>query len=202
MVGVSNASEDANANLLKPPNIAQPISERSESPDSCDHRQSSASDSGYPLEPLAVSLSREAFHTTNAKQTERLGKSPMKKSRWCPSFRLRIDLNRLIVKWWIWELLGCFGSLFSFFAIVGVLKRYDRQAQPEWPYSVTINSVVSWLTTVMKSFLLFSVAACIGQANWLHFRSKPQALIDLAVYDSASRGPLGSLQLLWSLRAK
>lgn len=193
------------ANLLGSSNIGQFVSERSESPDSCNHRERSSIDSGYPHERLAFSLSRETLPTTDAQQTERLRKPPMQSLRWLPSLEnrwLTTNFSPLIMKWWIWELSGCFGGLFSFFAIVGVLKHYDRRAQPEWPYNVTINSVVSWLATAMKAFLLFSVAACIGQANWLHFRSRPRALIDLMVHDSASRGPFGSVQLLWSLRAK
>lgn len=198
---MAEVSEDTN--LLRLSNIAQSVLERSESSQSCNHRECYTSENGYPLEPWDVSLS--TLPTTSTKQTQRLRKSPIQNSRWFSSLdhpRLRTDFNQLIVKWWIWELLGCFGSLFSFFAIVGVLKYYDGRAQPGWPYNITINSVLSWLTTVMKAFLLFSVAACIGQANWLHFRSRPQMLTDLMVYDSASRGPLGSVLLLWSVRAE
>lgn len=207
MVEVINTSEDANASHLGQSNTSQLVLERSESPESCDLRECYTSESGYPLAPLAFTLPCEALSTTdaNTKKTERLRKSPIQSSRWFSSLDhpgLRTDFNKLIVKWWIWELLGCFGSLLSFFAIVGVLMYYDGRGQPEWPYNITINSVLSWLTTAMKAFLLFSVAACIGQANWLHFRARPHALVDLIAYDSASRGPFGSVQLLWRLRAK
>lgn len=114
----------------------------------------------------------------------------------------RSNFRDVIVDWWIYEVAACAVSFAAFFSIVGVLKHYEGRSQPEWPWSITINSVISWCTTVMEACLLVSVTACISQATWAHFRAKPQTLVDIDVHDSASRGPMGSLRLLLTFKAK
>lgn len=114
----------------------------------------------------------------------------------------RLNLRSVLTKWWIWELLACCGSCICFFIVIAVLLAYDGRPQPEWPWNITINSIVSWFTTIMKACLLAAVTTSISQASWIHFRTQPHALIDMAVYDSASRGPLGSMYLLWNLKAR
>lgn len=43
---------------------------------------------------------------------------------------------------------------------------------------------------------MLSVAACIGQWKWVYISSKPRKLSDIDVIDEASRGPLGSIQMI------
>ncbi|KAL8737922.1 MAG: hypothetical protein Q9181_001227 [Wetmoreana brouardii] len=104
--------------------------------------------------------------------------------------------------WWTVELLAFVVSFASLIAIILILRHYDGHSQPDWPHNITLNSVLSWFTTLFKASLLVPVAACFGQASWAHYRSSPRPLTDLAIYDSASRGPMGSMQLLWYFRAK
>ncbi|KAF2792355.1 hypothetical protein K505DRAFT_210984, partial [Melanomma pulvis-pyrius CBS 109.77] len=47
--------------------------------------------------------------------------------------------------------------------------------------------------------LLVPVASCIGQLKWLWFKAKPRKTTDLERFDMASRGPEGSLKLLFQL---
>ena len=110
--------------------------------------------------------------------------------------------EQIIVDRWLIELSACGGSLLALFAILIFLHSYDGRAQPDWPYHITINSVISWFTTLMKALMLVSITACLSQANWIHFRTQPHAFKDFLVYDSASRGPRGSLQLLWNFRGR
>ncbi|KAF2136839.1 uncharacterized protein K452DRAFT_117343 [Aplosporella prunicola CBS 121167] len=67
---------------------------------------------------------------------------------------------------------------------------------------MTINSIVSWLGLTGKALMLSAVAACLGQAKWLHFVGKTNRLSDMAVYDNASRGFSGSASLLWKSRLR
>jgi len=59
---------------------------------------------------------------------------------------------------------------------------------------------ISVFSTLSKSALLVAVAEGISQLKWIYFRERRHRLYDLQVFDEASRGPWGSLQLLWVLR--
>ncbi|PVH83592.1 hypothetical protein DL98DRAFT_486436 [Cadophora sp. DSE1049] len=64
---------------------------------------------------------------------------------------------------------------------------------------ITINSILSWLSTIARSALLVPITKGISQLKWTWF-SSVQRLADLQRFDDASRGPWGSLMLLWSLK--
>jgi hypothetical protein len=115
--------------------------------------------------------------------------------------------RRRCIQWprmwsWSWEMWACLGSLAAFLATVGLLRAYDGKSQPDWPYGITLNSAVSWLSTLTKGFLLVPLAACISQSIWIRYSSQAQSLANVAIYDSASRGPWGSFELIWTLQAK
>ncbi|KAM0561173.1 hypothetical protein ACHAPJ_003677 [Fusarium lateritium] len=63
---------------------------------------------------------------------------------------------------------------------------------------ITLNAVVSTLSTASKATLLTTVASCISQENWVLFAGKPRRLYDFEMISEASRGPWGSLMVLWS----
>lgn len=51
--------------------------------------------------------------------------------------------------------------------------------------------------------MISTVGAAISQSKWLWYRqSEPRRLQDLELFDQASRGPWGSLELLFRLRAR
>ena len=106
------------------------------------------------------------------------------------------------LRWWAPEAISCLVAIASFFGIFGVLWHFDEQLQPNWHYNITVNSIISWLSTLLKAALLVSVAACISQTSWIMFRLRPRPLHDIVAHDLASRGPLGSVQLLWSSKAR
>ncbi|TLD12065.1 uncharacterized protein PgNI_03352 [Pyricularia grisea] len=92
--------------------------------------------------------------------------------------------------------------VFSLLCVVGILvililingKRVD-----EWPVVLTPNTFVSLLSTLSKAALLVPVANSIGQLKWLHFeKGRPRRLVDLEVFDGATRGPAGAMSLLWN----
>lgn len=47
---------------------------------------------------------------------------------------------------------------------------------------------------------MLSVAACISQLKWLYFGTAPHRIQDIQIFDDASRGPLGALNLIMRLR--
>lgn len=74
---------------------------------------------------------------------------------------------------------------------------YDDHAAPSLPQGISLKAVVSVLATIPKSALLFMVAACICQPKWPWYHIQ-RNLNDLQLLDDASRGPLGSIKLLFT----
>lgn len=107
--------------------------------------------------------------------------------------------SRLATDWWIWELSAMLSSLISLVAIVLVLRLHEGRPVPDWPFSITINSMISIFATIMSATMLVPIAESISQAKWQWFQQH-HALKDMEVYDQASRGPWGALKMLWRVR--
>lgn len=141
----------------------------------------------------------------SATETQKPLTSPVKEQRSQPFSNTPPRPSKweiFLYEWWTIELLAFVVSFASLIAIAVILRHYDGHSQPDWPHNITLNSVLSWFTTLFKASLLVPVAACFGQASWAHYRSGSRPLTDLAIYDSASRGPIGSMQLLWYFKIK
>ncbi|KAK7708993.1 hypothetical protein SLS64_006474 [Diaporthe eres] len=54
----------------------------------------------------------------------------------------------------------------------------------------------------MKSSIMLAAAACTSQLKWRHFTLLPRPLQHLQLYEDASRGPWGSIKLLFKLRTR
>ncbi|KAJ2992302.1 hypothetical protein NUW58_g2210 [Xylaria curta] len=135
-----------------------------------------------------------------------------KKLRICPKRPRGRDLHRWIsnygelwVNTWLWEILSITLSGICIILIVVVLMKYDQEPVPYFTYGITLNAVVSTLTTFSKSLFLVAIAGAISQLKWRWFQStEGRRIIDTQLFDDASRGPWGSLILLatpsrWSL---
>ncbi|KAI0173384.1 hypothetical protein GGR52DRAFT_580056 [Hypoxylon sp. FL1284] len=89
--------------------------------------------------------------------------------------------------WWWWEI---FAMALSIACIMPLQS---------WWLPIQLNSLVAAVTTIAKASMMVPVVSCIGQLKWRHFMEKPRRLIDLQLFDDASRGPWGSAVLLWTL---
>ena len=96
---------------------------------------------------------------------------------------------------WGWTGGGIVMSAAILISVVVVLHSYNGHTQPEWKY-MSLNSLISWLSTLAKAALLFSISESIGQSKWTWFARRSRPLSDLDVFDSASRGVSGSVVLL------
>lgn len=103
---------------------------------------------------------------------------------------------------WAWEILSCLICLVCLACIVAVLLQYDGKPLPEWPYGITINSILSWITQVFTACMIGVVATCLSQSKWIHFKDKTRPLADMNSYDWASRGPAGCSVFLWTSRMR
>ena len=71
----------------------------------------------------------------------------------------------------------------------------SKKPLPQWPYCLSVNTLLSIYIVVMKAALMYVLAQGIGLLKWSWLQlSRP--LYDLVKYDEASRGALGSLLLL------
>lgn len=113
---------------------------------------------------------------------------------------------------WKWELTALAVSCGLLVTIFLALATHDGKEQSQCPHRITINSLVSVLTTIMAAELAMVLAesecticelnlssfrplimpTVISQIKWSWF-SRPHHLIDVLHFDQASRGLFGSL---------
>lgn len=101
----------------------------------------------------------------------------------------------------MWEILSLALAAASILALIAILRTHDSKPSPEWslgPFGVTLNAIVSIVSTVFRASLLMPVAQSISQFGWIWY-TQPRPFRDICYYDSASRGPLGSIRLLYRL---
>ncbi|KAF7538973.1 hypothetical protein G7054_g2526 [Neopestalotiopsis clavispora] len=100
---------------------------------------------------------------------------------------------------WSLEAFSILGSALALIGMVILLAECDRKPIFSW-HGVSLNTIISILSTASKACLLLTVDVAISQWKWIMFSHECRVLNDFGVIDSASRGPLGSLRLLWKLR--
>lgn len=81
-----------------------------------------------------------------------------------------------------------------------MLRMYNGQPLPTWPYFITLNSLLQVFATIGQMAMMSPVVECISQLKWIWFIRKSQRLTEFDAFDDASRGPTGSLILLGKLR--
>lgn len=101
---------------------------------------------------------------------------------------------------WLWEALSFIVAILCFAAIIGMLLGLHEKPVPDWPSGISVNAILSVLVTVMKGGMAICVAESLSQLKWAWFR-KERKLIDLSIFDEASRGILGATRLLTTFRA-
>ena len=102
---------------------------------------------------------------------------------------------------WTLDLLALVTSVCFLGAIVGLLAVNDGRPIFDHQF-VTLNTLVAILSAAAKATLLFAVSNAIGQWKWISFTtdSTRRRLLDFERIESASRGPLGSLYLLFNFK--
>ncbi|CAG8213515.1 unnamed protein product [Penicillium salamii] len=104
---------------------------------------------------------------------------------------------------WIYEGVAMVFSVLCFIATITVLRVYEHKARPNLAYGITLNAIISILATGSKSSLLFVIGECIGQLKWVWFyKGKKKEHLDMQLFDSASRGPMGSLIVAFKHRGR
>jgi hypothetical protein len=60
--------------------------------------------------------------------------------------------------WWLWEIAAIVLSLGVTAATVVILVMYEGQPLPSWPYNITLNAMLSVLSTIAKVGILSNIA--------------------------------------------
>ena len=102
---------------------------------------------------------------------------------------------------WIYELCAMVISIVFMAAIVIVLSiKIDGKLLSSWTLPLAPNTVIAIFSTLSRSAILLVIAACISQLKWIHFGRRSHRVMDLQIFDDASRGPLGALSLILRIR--
>jgi hypothetical protein len=109
-------------------------------------------------------------------------------------------LSTILHNWWL-EAIYCILVIGSLIAIMATISPYDGRPIPQWPYHLSVNTLIAIYTTVLRATMLIITAEGLSQLKWVWF-SRHRPLQDLTRHDMASRGPWGSIRLLWTLRGR
>ncbi|KAK1773986.1 hypothetical protein QBC45DRAFT_459946 [Copromyces sp. CBS 386.78] len=101
---------------------------------------------------------------------------------------------------WFWELAGMTLSCLSLLSTLGILYFFDGKPLESWPLYFSLGTIISTLAQISRTSLAFAITPCLGQAKWNWFSQREDNVLVFRTFDEASRGPLGSLQLLWKLK--
>ena len=113
--------------------------------------------------------------------------------------------------YWKWEIVGVVGSALALMGIIIFASHFNNGPTPSWSmtvakynktFTVTMNSILSLLSTIAKICVLIPVTKGLGQLKWIWFAKRERSLRDIETFESASRGLTGSALLMWKLKFK
>jgi hypothetical protein len=106
--------------------------------------------------------------------------------------------RRLLCDTWFYESFAMCLSSLCLVAIGTILWAYDKHPSPQMKFGLTLNAIVSTLSTASKAGLVFSVASCISQLKWCWMQRQSRPLSDPQAFDDASRGFTGAVSILFT----
>lgn len=130
-----------------------------------------------------------------------LSYSPVRTASSCQKYPKEKEPSQwsvLLLDTWLWEVLAISFSILCFLVVICLLRVYDQKASPSFPHDLTLNSITSVLSAASKSSMIYAVTASIGQLKWNWYYTKKEQLQHIQLFDDASRGPWGSMMMLFS----
>ncbi|KAH7047358.1 hypothetical protein B0J12DRAFT_741284 [Macrophomina phaseolina] len=106
--------------------------------------------------------------------------------------------------WWVGETIAALLSLGCLAVVIWILVDIgsDGTRLSDWTLAVQPSTLVSVFINASRFLILFVVAECVGQFRWLCFQRGARPLDELELFDSASRGAVGSAFFVLKMRAK
>lgn len=112
----------------------------------------------------------------------------------------RPNLLTRIQESWITEFVALIVSAGAIAAIVALLSKYNETELPEW-HGVSLNSLVSWLTTAAGICIGYVAGTSVAQLRWVWMAQESRKMEDLKLFNGAD-GIVGALELLLRLRLR
>ncbi|KAI5837342.1 hypothetical protein DFP73DRAFT_589071 [Morchella snyderi] len=109
------------------------------------------------------------------------------------------------IDYWAWEFIALIVSFIAVATSAVVLLMFDQKPIPAWSWQsngISVNSIISLLSTLSRASLLMPIDECMGQLMWLRYEYRAQRLADVGLYNEASRGAWGALRLVWKQRGR
>lgn len=103
---------------------------------------------------------------------------------------------------WKWEIFTWTLGTIGFLANLILMVISNGMLQKEWHSRIQITAFVAALAQVSQSALLVPTASSIGQLKWEWVSLLRRPAMDIQRFDLASRGPDGSMRLLWHFALK
>jgi hypothetical protein len=113
---------------------------------------------------------------------------------------MKAAFSRYWADWWIWEFLSLLLSLVSMLSVTITCAVYDKLPLTHWPSPMTPHAFIAMFIALAQAGLVMPVYSAIGQLKWLWFASAERPLVDFETFDEASRGHIGGLKLIGTLK--
>ncbi|KAG4439882.1 hypothetical protein IFR05_004658 [Cadophora sp. M221] len=101
---------------------------------------------------------------------------------------------------WFLEIFCLVVGILTFAASIAVLAVFHNKPLPQWPFGITLNTLIALISAITNACLAVPLASGFGQLKWNWFKQKPSPLTDMELFDEASRGSWGAVRLLSSGR--
>ncbi|KAF3803539.1 hypothetical protein GCG54_00004710 [Colletotrichum gloeosporioides] len=98
---------------------------------------------------------------------------------------------------WTIEASAIILSISSMVVILILLPVYENEPLSSWTLPVSFNVIISVLGSTSRAALAFAISACVSQGKWNWYRKRSDNVMIFDRFEEASRGPWGSLRLLW-----
>lgn len=110
------------------------------------------------------------------------------------------SVSGALAVWWLESLLLLL-MLATLAAICITTWKYQNKPVPKWPHNISVNTLNAVYAVILKTTIVVVVSAGLSQLKWTWY-NKSRPLRDIEYWDQASRGPWGSLLLIWRLRGR
>lgn len=151
----------------------------------------------YPLLPgESGATTPDHSQTQNAQQNSEIGGSIESKESTQPRVRPKSTHT------WRLEVGAAILSMCAMVVLIVLLAHANGRPLEEWGFFISFNALISILGAIARAPLGFAMGSYLGQAKWNWFRKRSDSLLAFEKFEDASRGPMGSLTLLFWLNIR